>query len=86
MRPDGMQRMGMMGGGPATMVTDNAFLFILQGNTLYKVNKNNLEVVGQGQLPMQGPRFEGGPGAPGGAGPRTGGGGGGARAGGGGGE
>jgi hypothetical protein len=68
MRPDMMQRMGMMGGGPATMVTDNNFLFILQGNTIYKVNKNSLEVVGQGMLPMPGPRFEGvgpQPGAPG---------------------
>jgi hypothetical protein len=46
-RGDMMQRMGGMGGGPAAMVTDNAFLYILQGNQLYKVNKNNLEVVGQ---------------------------------------
>jgi hypothetical protein len=87
MRPDMQQRMGMMGGGQATMVTDNAFLYILQGNTLYKVNKNNLEVIGQGQLPMpmRDPRFEGGPqpGAPGvrgggDPGVRSGGGGGGA--------
>jgi hypothetical protein len=84
MRPDMMQRMGGMGGGPATMVTDNAFLYILQGNTLYKVNKNNLEVVGQGMLPMPGPRFEGGPDRPGPGAPgvRGGGGGGGAAAGG----
>lgn len=64
-----MQRQMMGGGGQATMVTDNQFLFILQGNTLYKVNKNNLEVIGQGMLPMpMGPRggFDGGaPGAPG---------------------
>lgn len=85
-RGDMMQRMGGMGGGPAAMVTDNAFLYILQGNQLYKVNKNNLEVVGQGMLPMPGPM--GGPGAPGvrsggpGAGgpPRTSGGGGGEEA------
>jgi len=42
-----------MGGGPATMVVDNAFLYVLQGNHLFKVNKNTLEVVGQGMLPMQ---------------------------------
>lgn len=88
-RGDMMQRMGGMGGGPAAMVTDNAFLYILQGNQLYKVNKNNLEVVGQGMLPMPMPMGgPGGPGAPGvrsggpGAGgpPRTGGGGGGGEA------
>jgi hypothetical protein len=70
--PDGgMQRQMMMGGGPATMVTDNQFLYVLQGNTLYKINKANLEVIGQGQLPMPMPMgrggFEGGPGGPGGA-------------------
>jgi hypothetical protein len=66
-RGDMMQRMGGMGGGPAAMVTDNAFLYILQGNNLYKVNKNNLEVIGQGMLPMPGPMGGpgGGPGAPG---------------------
>ncbi len=79
MRPDMMQRMG--GGGQATMVTDNSFLFILQGNTIYKVNKNSLEVVGQGMLPNPGPRFEGGP-QPGAPGFRGGGGGGAAGAGG----
>jgi hypothetical protein len=78
-----MQRQMMMGGGPATMVTDNQFLYVLQGNTLYKINKNSLEVVGQGSLPMPMPMGRGGfeGGGPGGApGVR----GGGARAGGGG--
>jgi hypothetical protein len=56
-RPDVLRRdqapnMQRMGGGPATMVVDNAILYVLQGNQLYKVNKNTLEVVGQGMLPM----------------------------------
>ena len=62
-RPDqapNMQRM-QMGGGPATMVVDNQFLYILQGNQLFKVNKNNLEVVGQGMLPMPMPMMGGDP-------------------------
>jgi len=74
---DMMMQRGMMGGGPATMVTDNQFLYVLQGNTLYKINKNNLEVIGQGMLPMPMPMgrggFEGGP--PGAPGVRAGGGG-----------
>ncbi|MEX2244978.1 MAG: hypothetical protein WD716_14170 [Fimbriimonadaceae bacterium] len=60
-----------MGGGPATMVVDNAFLYVLQGNHLYRVNKNTLEVVGQGMLPMQ---MGYDPLAPSTAGPRRGGG------------
>jgi hypothetical protein len=81
-RPPMAGDMGMMqrmGGGQAVMVADNNFLYILQGNTLYKVNKNNLEVLGQGMLPMPGPRggFEGQPGgAPGVRSGRAGGGGG----------
>ena len=62
---DMMPRMGMMGGG-AVMESDSAFLYILQGNMLFKVSKNNLEVVGHGSLPMHGgPGGPGGPGAPG---------------------
>jgi hypothetical protein len=70
-----MQRGMMGGGGQATMVTDNQFLFILQGNMLYKVNKNNLEVIGQGMLPMPQPMGRGGAGG-GAPGTRGGGGGG----------
>lgn len=78
---DMMQRMGP--GGGATMAVDQQFLYILMGNRLFKVNKNTLEVVGQGMLPMGGPGGPGGFGgqevAPpqGGAGIRRGGGGGG---------
>ena len=89
--PDMMMQRGMMGMGPATMVVDNQFLYILQGNQIYKVNKNTLEVVATGMLPMPmpgQPRFGGGPdGAPGVRGGGAGGGvatGGGAAAGGGG--
>jgi hypothetical protein len=73
-RPDVIRRdqapnMQRMGGGPATMVVDNAFLYVLQGNQLYKVNKNTLEVVGHGMLPMPmpmgGDQFAPMPGGPG---------------------
>lgn len=71
-----MQRQMMGGGGPATMVTDNQYLYVLQGNTLYKINKVNLEVLGQGQLPMPqmgrgGGGFEGAPGVRSGGGGAT---------------
>ena len=50
----------MMGGGPATMVVDGNFLFILRGNQLFKVDKNTLRVVGQGELPGPMPAQPGG--------------------------
>lgn len=43
---------GGYGGGQATMAVDGNFLYILRGNQLYKVDKNSLRVVGQGELPM----------------------------------
>jgi hypothetical protein len=78
-RPDVIRRdqapnMQRMGGGPATMVVDNAFLYVLQGNHLYRVNKNTLEVVGQGMLPMPMPMGYDPSMAPSTVGPRRGGG------------
>lgn len=71
-----MQRMG--GGGGTAMTQDNQFLYIVQGNQVFKLNKRDLAVVAVGRLP-------GGPGGPPGGGrggqtdgapPRRGGGGG----------
>ena len=56
----GMQMMMGGGGGGATMVVDGNFLFILRGNSLYKVQKETLKVVAEGELPM--PQMRGGPG------------------------
>lgn len=53
----GQMRQGI--GGTATMVLDNTHLYILRGNTLYKVNKADLKVQGTGELPM--PQPPGGP-------------------------
>ena len=51
--PGGMQgMMGRMGGGGGTAMTqDQAFLYIVQGNQVFKLNKGNLEVVAAGRLP-----------------------------------
>jgi len=50
-----MQPMGQgfpqMGGMQATMVVDGNFLYILQGNRLFKVDKQSLKTVAQGELP-----------------------------------
>lgn len=54
---------GGMGGGTA-MESDNMYLYILQGNTVFKLSKADLKVLGQTQLmPMGGPpiRIEGQP-------------------------
>jgi len=69
--------MGGGGGGGAFMVADGAYLYILQGNRLFKVEKESLKVSKEGQLPRpQG--MPGGPGPGGGpGGPPPGGGGGG---------
>jgi hypothetical protein len=45
-------RAGAMLGGNATMVLDNSHLYILRGNTLYRVNKSDLRVSATGELPM----------------------------------
>lgn len=46
----GMARGGGMGG--ATMVDDDAHLYILQGNRLFKVGKSDLRVLKEAMLPM----------------------------------
>ncbi|MFN3684868.1 MAG: hypothetical protein ACK41F_13190 [Fimbriimonadaceae bacterium] len=48
---------------PPVMVGDDRFLYILRGNQLIKVDKAELSVVKQTQLPMMRP-FLGEPGAP----------------------
>lgn len=66
---------GMMGGGGGgtAMVTDGDFLFIVQGNRVFKLNKSDLKVVASSDLPrpqmpqgggMNPPRGGGGAGAP----------------------
>jgi hypothetical protein len=65
--------MGGGGGGGTTMVEEGNYLFIVQGSRMFKVNKSDLKVVAQGDLP----RAMGGPGgAPAQPGNRGGGGGG----------
>ena len=73
---------GMMMGGAATMIDDNTHIYILRGPQLVKVQKSNLQVVGQTMLPGPDmPRGGEGFGRPGGGdrpgGPARGGGGGG---------
>lgn len=60
-QPGPMPQMMMMGGGSPTMVVDGAFLYILRGNQLIKVQKETLKVVAQGELPMPEMRGPGGP-------------------------
>lgn len=65
----GFRPMGGGGGGGATMVADGAYLYILQGNRLTKVSKEDLKVARTAELPMPQPQGNfGGPGGPGGVG------------------
>lgn len=75
--PGGGMQMGMGGGGGGgtTMVEEGLYLYIVQGNRVFKLSKQDLKVIAQGELP----RAMGGPqpgGLPGGPGNRGGGGGG----------
>src|SRR5215510_2206048 len=45
-RPGG----GMMGGGGAAITSDNMFLYVVQGNMVFKIGKGDLKVVGESQL------------------------------------
>ena len=63
--------MMMGGGGGATMIADGNFLYVLQGNRLLKINKDDLKVAKTGELPM----MQGGFGGPGDMPPNRGGGG-----------
>lgn len=58
------------GGGAAAIESDASFLYIVQGNQIFKVNKGDLRVVSQGQLmPMGVPGGrDGGPARQGGGG------------------
>lgn len=49
------------GGGGTAMVSDNGVLFIVQGNMVYKVNKNDLKVAAMGELPRPQPQRPGQP-------------------------
>lgn len=54
----------MMGGGgaPPTVINDGSYLYILRGNSLLKVAKDDLKVTAQANLPMpMGPRPGGEP-------------------------
>lgn len=56
--PQGGFRQGMMmggAGGAAAIDSDNMWLYIVQGNTVFKVSKADLKVVGQSQLMPMGP-------------------------------
>lgn len=84
-QPGGFQNRPMMGGGGATMIADGNFLYVLQGNRLMKISKEDLKVAKTAELPV----MQGGFGGPGDMPPGNRGGGGagaGGRGGGGGGE
>lgn len=40
----------MMGGGAAALTSDNMFLYIVQGNRVFKLSKGDLKVVAETQL------------------------------------
>lgn len=73
----GPMMMGGGGGGGTAIVEEGPYLYIVQGNRMFKVNKSDLKVVAQGELPrpMGGPGGGAPPGQPGGGGNRGGGGG-----------
>lgn len=60
----GMMMGGGGGGGGTAMVDDGNSLFIVQGNRVFKLNKSDLKVAAQGELPR--PQMPGGPGGGGG--------------------
>lgn len=74
----GQAMMAGGGGGGTTMVEEGSYLYIVQGNRMFKVQKGDLKVVVTGELPRPVPQnqtgFQGG--APVGGGQRNGGGGG----------
>ncbi len=65
--PGGGMQMGGAGGGGTTMVEEGLYLYIVQGNRVYKLLKQDLKVIAQGELPraMGGPQPGGGQGGPG---------------------
>lgn len=75
-RPGGMQFGGMMGGGGSAAIdSDQYFLYVVQGNNIFKVQKSDLKVVSNGQLmqmPAGGPQGFGNAGGQGGQGGRGG--------------
>lgn len=52
--PAGQMRPGMGGGGVA-MIADGGYLYVLQGNRLLKIGKEDLKVVKTGEIPMPTP-------------------------------
>ena len=69
-QPGQFRPMGPMGGGGGSISAGEGAVYVLQGNRVYKLDRNSLKVVAEGQLPM--PQMGMAPGAPG---PRPGGGG-----------
>ncbi len=62
---------GMGGGGSSAMEIDNMFLYVLQGNTIFKVSKADLKIVGQTSLMPMGTPGQPGQGGRGGNGGGT---------------
>lgn len=52
MPPNQFERPMAMVGGPALMIDDQEFLYILRGNMIYKVSKGDLALKSQAVLPM----------------------------------
>jgi hypothetical protein len=45
-----------MGGGGVTMIADGSFLYVLQGNRILKISKEDLKVVKTGEIPPPTPQ------------------------------
>jgi hypothetical protein len=61
-QPGQFRPMGPMGGGGGSISAGEGAVYVLQGNRVFKLDRNSLKVIAEGQLPM--PQM-GQPGAPG---------------------
>lgn len=53
--PPNQMRPGM-GGGGVTMIADGSFLYVLQGNRILKISKEDLKVLKTGEIPPPTPQ------------------------------
>ena len=62
-QPGQFRPMGPMGGGGGSISAGEGAVYVLQGNRVYKLDRNSLRVLAEAQLPM--PQPMGRPGEPG---------------------